>query len=211
MNLVRVVDNSLVFLTRNKNAVTTSRVLADRFGKRHKNVLQKIDALKDRSPNVFTELKIQLSTYIDHSGKRNKEYLLNRDAFLWFAMSFTGKRADKFRADFIKAFNAMELWIKERIANSIEYRLMSETLQEVRKLQGKSTEKHHYSNEARLINWAMTGRFSAIDRTNLSAADLDLLLALQQRNSVLIGAGMAYRDRKESLRIFCELRKQEAE
>jgi len=166
--------------------------------------------LKKRSPDVFNDLKIKAVTYTDAKGERRKEYVLNRDAFLWFAMSFTGKRADRFRADFIKAFNAMEFWIKERIANSIEYRLMSETLQEVRKLQGKSTEKHHYSNEARLINWAMTGRFSAIDRTNLSADDLDLLLALQQRNSVLIGAGMSYRDRKESLRIFCELRKQEA-
>ena len=172
--------------------------------------MQKIDAFKKRSPDVFAELKIQPSAYTDESGKRNKEYLLARDAFLWFAMSFTGKRADRFRADFIQAFNAMEAWIRTRLKNSIEYQVMAETLQEVRNLQGKETKKHHYSNEARLINWALTGKYTSLDRTSLLADDLDLLLALQQRNSVLIGAGMPYQDRKEALRIFCELQKQES-
>ena len=208
---LKVIDGiDLVRLTASRDAVTTSRVLADKFGKRHDNVLQKIGGLKKRSPDVFTRLKIKGSTYIDDSGKRNKEYLLNRDAFLWFAMSFTGKRADKFRADFIDAFNAMEEWIKTRLKNSLEYQVMSETLYEVRHLHGKETKAHHYSNEARLINWALTGKFTSLDRASLPADDLDLLLDLQKRNSVLIGAGMPYQDRKESLRIFCELRKQEA-
>ena len=207
MKLKAIEGIDLVRLTSNRDAVTTSRVLARKFKKRHDNILQKIDGLRSRSPEVFADLKIQVSTYTDDSGKSNKEYLLNRDAFLWFAMSFTGKRADKFRADFIKAFNAMETWIKERIASSIEYRLMAETLDEVRRLHGKETKAHHYSNEAKLINWAMTGNFSRLDRENLSAEDLDLLRDLQKRNAVLIGAGMAYSDRKEALRIFCELRK----
>ncbi len=207
MKLKAIDGIDLVRLAAKRDAVTTSRMLAEKFGKRHKNVLQKIDALKDRSPDVFTELKIQPSTYTDDSGKRNKEYLLNRDAFLWFAMSFTGKRADKFRADFIKAFNAMEEWIKTRLKNSLEYQVMSETLHEVRQLHGKETKAHHYSNEARLINWALTGKFTSLDRASLSADELDLLLDLQKRNSVLIGAGMPYQDRKESLRIFCDLRK----
>ena len=207
MKLIKTIENDLIFLTRDRNAVTTSRVLAERFEKRHDNVLQKIEALKKRSPDVFTDLKIKVSMYVDDSGKRNKEYVLNRDAFLWFAMSFTGKKADRFRADFIKAFNDMESWIRKRLENSIEYKLMADTLREVRMISGKETNNHHYTNEARLVNWALTGRFSALDLESLPADDLDLLLALQQRNSVLIGAGMQYRDRRESLRLFCELRK----
>jgi len=209
MKLIKNIENDLVFLTRKKDAVTTSRVLAERFGKLHKNVLQKIDELKKRSPEVFTELNIRRSYYKDSSGKRNKEYLLNRDAFLWFAMSFTGKSADRFRADFIKSFNAMEEWIKTRLENSLEYGLMSATLQEVRRLQGKETKNHHYSNEARMINWALTGKFSKLDRESLAAEELDLLLELQKRNAVLLGAGMDYGSRKESLSLFVELNRVE--
>jgi Rha family phage regulatory protein len=207
MKLIKMVDSDLVFLTRNKDAVTTSRALAVKFRKQHKDVLRIIDRLKDRSPGVFTGLKIALSHYKDDSGKRNKEYILNRDAYSFVAMSFTGKKADRFKFDFILAFNKMESWIKDRLKNSLEYQVMSETLQEVRKMQGKATNNHHYSNEARLVNWAITGKFSTLDREALPSEELDLLFVLQKRNSVLLGAGMPYSDRKESLKLFSELRK----
>jgi len=208
MKLEKISGIELAFYKKSgKEAVTTSRVLADGFGKRHDTVLRKINDLKKRSPEVFTDLKIAVSKYIDSSGKSNKEYILSRDAYMWFGMSFTGQKADKFRMDLIQAFNQMESWITERIKNSLEYKVMSDTLTEVRLLQGKETKGHHYSNEARLINWAMTGKFRPVDRELLSDSDLDLLFALQKRNTVLIGCGMAYADRKESLGLFTEIYK----
>ncbi len=51
----------------------------------------------------------------------------------------------------------------------------------------------------------MTGEFKSLDRESLSQDDLDLIYHVQKRNTVLIGAGMKYADRKESLKIFVEL------
>ena len=43
---------------------------------------------------------------------------------------------------------------------------------------GKETERHHYINESRLVNWAAAGEFKGIDRDSLSAGDLALLAHL---------------------------------
>ena len=65
MKLIKTIDNSLVFLTMDKNVVTTSRVLANRFGKHHKDVLAIIDGLKARHPDKLTGPKLRLSAYAD--------------------------------------------------------------------------------------------------------------------------------------------------
>jgi len=195
----------LVIINSKKEAVTTSRILADKFGKRHDNVLAKIEQLKTEDKITFTALKIKASHYIDDSGKKNKEYHLNRDAYAFFAMGFTGNQANKFKIDFINAFNEMERWIKDRFQASVEYKVMSSILKDSRHLIGKETKDFHYSNEAKLVNWAITGEFKALDRECLNLDEIALLNELQARNAVLIGAGMTRNNRKESLRIMAEL------
>jgi len=195
----------LVIINSKKAAVTTSRILADKFNKRHDNVLAKIEQLKIEDKETFTALKIKVSYYIDESGKRNKNFILNRDAYAFFAMGFTGKQANKFKIDFIHAFNDMEQWIKDRLQSSIEYKVMQAILKDSRQLIGKETKSHHYSNEAKLVNWAITGEFKGVNRETLSHDEIELLNELQTRNAVLIGAGMTREQRKESLHLMVEL------
>jgi Rha family phage regulatory protein len=195
----------LVIINSKKEAVTTSRILADKFNKQHKNVLAKIEQLKNEDKETFTGLNIKLSHYIDESGKKNKAYSLNRDAYAFFAMGFTGKQANKFKIDFIRAFNEMERWIKDRLQSSIEYKVMQAILKDSRKLIGKETKSHHYSNEAKLVNWALRGEFKGVDRETLTLDEINLLNELQTRNAVLIGAGMTREQRKESLHLMVEL------
>ena len=64
---------------------------------------------------------------------------------------------------------------------------------------GKTCAPHHFSNEARLINYALTGQFGKVDRDGLGHGDLDLLAKLENLNTVLIGCGANYQDRKEEL------------
>ena len=73
-------------------------------------------------------------------------------------------------------------------------------LQMVRQESGKVTARHHFINEARLINGVLSGQFSALDRERLSESDLSLLANLEVRNSVLIGRGLPYAERKTLLR-----------
>lgn len=81
-------------------------------------------------------------------------------------------------------------------------KIMNAVLQMQRQLQGKTSAAHHYSNEARLINWALSGAFTGIDRATLALGDLDLLAKLEERNAVMIGFGLAYPERKSALEVF---------
>ena len=69
---------------------------------------------------------------------------------------------------------------------------------------GKETKPHHYMNEARLINWAITGQFTGLNRDNLSYYELDLLAELEAQDLILIGSQCAYDQRKTALNLFAQ-------
>lgn len=105
--------NELVIM-HDQQAVTTSLILAEAFGKQHGKVIRaieskfKITEAKNGLSKMFAE-----STYTDKSGKQNKMYYLNRDGFTFIAMGFTGRKADEFKLKYIEAFNKMEEQIKQ--------------------------------------------------------------------------------------------------
>lgn len=93
-------------------------------------------------------------------------------------------------------------WKKMRHEATASYKVMNQILQMTRQRLGKTCAPHHFSNEARLINWALTGEFGKIDRDNLSPGDLDLLAKLENMDTVLIGCGADYEYRKKELEKF---------
>jgi len=93
-------------------------------------------------------------------------------------------------------------WKKLRHEATASYKVMGQILQMTRERLGKACAPHHYSNEARLINWALTGVFGAVDRDGLCSEDLDLLAKLENMDTVLIGCGAEYGDRKKELEQF---------
>lgn len=196
----------LVLKSSNGETFTTSLLIAERFGKRHDAVLRKIESL---TVDVFTRLKIVVSEYTDDSGKKNKSFLLNRTAFSFIAMGFTGRKADIWKLDFIDAFDKMEAhlqnrfkqdWAENRVEAALGYTLMSRTLEEARKLEGKDTKFFHYANEAKLVNWAMTGEYKKLDRDTLPSEMLGVLVTLEAYNAVLLGVGHDRDTRKELLK-----------
>ena len=84
------------------------------------------------------------------------------------------------------------------------YKAVSAVLQLSRQQQGKETKPHHYMNEARLINWAMTGQFTGLDRDTLSYDELDLLAELEGQDLILIGSRCNYEQRKTALNLFAQ-------
>lgn len=90
----------------NGKPVTSSRAVAWKFGKRHKDVLRAIENLE--CSDEFTERNFALSEYKDSTGRSLKKYIITRDGFSFLVMGFTGKEAARFKEDFIKAFNQME-------------------------------------------------------------------------------------------------------
>lgn len=111
--------NNLVIMY-NKQAVTTSLVLAEAFGKQHKNVIQAIEAKISTAENsALLKTMFVEGSYTASNGKQNKMYYLNRDGFTFIAMGFTGEKADEFKLKYIDAFNQME----EQIKNKSQFRL----------------------------------------------------------------------------------------
>lgn len=86
-----------------------------------------------------------------------------------------------------------------RYLSMITHKALVSVLHLSRELQGKCTEKHHYINEARLINWAITGEFISIKRNKFTYDDLNLLIELQVQNLLLICSQCSYNERKTTL------------
>lgn len=102
-------DLTIVF-ERNNQAVTSSRLIADYFGKRHDTVIRTIRKLgcsSEFNRHNFVEI-----TYIDTRGRKQPEYLMTKDGFTILAMGFTGAKAMQFKEAYIKAFNKMEGLLK---------------------------------------------------------------------------------------------------
>lgn len=90
-------------------------------------------------------------------------------------------------------------WRKLRHESASSYKVMQQILQMRRADEGKTSGPHHFSNEARLVNFALTGKFEGINRDALSGQDLNMLANLEERNAVLIGRGLEYATRKTLL------------
>ncbi len=93
-------------------------------------------------------------------------------------------------------------WKRMRHEAASSFKVMTQVLQWRRQREGKGCAHHHYSNEATLVNWALTGVFGKVDRNGLSTVDLDVLAKLECRNAVLIGCGASREERKAELEQF---------
>lgn len=90
-------------------------------------------------------------------------------------------------------------WSRQRHMAAASYKVMTMATKEAREHAGKTCATHHYTNEARLVNWALSGKFCGLDRDAMSLADLDLLGRLEVRNTLLIARGLEYEQRKSDL------------
>lgn len=131
--------NKLVQI-RNETAICTSLQVAEKFEKRHQEILYAIEGRKCScdgkgckkcqgrgyqqlgllQEDLGISAKSHLSkmfaktSYRDSGGRKRPLYLMNRDGFSLLAMGFTGKDALRWKLEFIKAFNAMEFLLLER-------------------------------------------------------------------------------------------------
>lgn len=107
--------NELVFRGENGTPMTTSLLVAEAFGKKHKNVLRDIDNLE--CSEEFLGLNFEPCVKIRElasGGKIQDRYFnITRDGFTFLAMGYTGKKAAEFKEKYIAAFNAMERTIQQ--------------------------------------------------------------------------------------------------
>lgn len=95
---------------KNNQVVVSSRKVAEKFGKEHRNVLASIREILV-AENSATKFYQEASHY--YRGRKFPEYLMNRDGFTLLAMGFTGKEALQWKLKYIAAFNEMEAQLKK--------------------------------------------------------------------------------------------------
>lgn len=91
---------------------TTSRKIAELFGKRHADVLRRISKL-DCSAD-FNQRNFAPVEYLDDKGEMRPEFNITRDGTAFLIMGFTGKKAGEFKESYINAFNWMADMLRQR-------------------------------------------------------------------------------------------------
>ncbi|GBC62523.1 hypothetical protein DENIS_3495 [Desulfonema ishimotonii] len=105
---------------RGDRSVTTSLIIADVFGKKHKNVLRDIEALEiPESLHGLNFEPMSVEVKIGNGAvRKDPAYRITRDGFTLLVMGFTGRKAMAWKIRYIEAFNRMEAELRWRARNS---------------------------------------------------------------------------------------------
>ncbi len=147
--------SDLVKITR-KRPITTSVLVAEKFGKKHKSVLRAIENLECSAK--FTGRNFALSKYQDSTGRTLPMFEMTKDGFVFLVMGFRGKKAAVWKEKYISAFNQMEQivlqWQNEgwkeireqgKAARQIETDAIAQFVAYA-KAQGSTNAGHYYTN-----------------------------------------------------------------
>lgn len=96
--------------------ITNSLKVSQYFGKRHGDVLRKIDQVKSDCSLDFSQRNFASAEYIDEQGKVRRMESLTKDGWIMVVMGFTGKAAATIKESFISAFNWMAEQLSRRMA-----------------------------------------------------------------------------------------------
>lgn len=192
----------IVFKGANDQALTNSLLVAEKFGKEHDNVLKAIrNILKEGVvKNNETPLFEEISYTNEQNGQNYPMFVMNRDGFTLLAMGFTGKKAMKFKLDYISAFNKMEKIIKEHfIPQSFAEALrlaadQQEKIEQQQKLLEQQAPKAKYFDD--LVE----------RKLNLNFRDTAKEIGIKERDFIgnLLEKGYIYRDKKGKIKPCAE-------
>ena len=92
---------------KDEEVYTTSRIVAEKFEKRHDNVVQAIENIIHLK-NQVNETFFMEDSYIDPIGRSVKQYLITEEGAMLLIMGFTGEKALSVKLKFISEFKRMK-------------------------------------------------------------------------------------------------------
>ena len=114
--------NDITLFNQDGRILASSREVAEKFSKQNKHVnetIRKLMAENSTVKSMFLE-----TTYMSDRGRREIEFLMDRDGFSLLVMGFTGKKALEWKLKYIDAFNNMEETLKSDLSEATEEELM---------------------------------------------------------------------------------------
>lgn len=205
-----------------QNVITSSRIVAEYFNKRHTDVLEAVEAiiskdaeLSKQNGNLGSVDFVETSYKVNGKGRKYKEYIMTHDGFMLLAMGFSGIKAHEFKREFIAEFKKMRTALQERNIARLENPAMCTAVEEHRTELGKETKFFHYSTEQNLIYLIVLGctakKYKELElqegqeiRDCLSPLQIEAVEKIQKMNTTLIELGLEYKDRKKQLNAFFE-------
>lgn len=204
--------NELVEIVSERNGVpiTTSLIVAEKFGKRHDVVLRNIEDTISGMDYETAKLWFHKATYKTKGNRKSYPmYEMNRDGFSLIVMGFTGEKALCWKISYIKAFDTMEEYIRSIQSAKLDYPAFTKAIEQAR----EEPKFYHFSNEINMINRVVLGtdakhfkEENGIDkeensiRPYLTAEQIKAIEELQRIDIGLLVANIEFEKRKEILR-----------
>lgn len=194
---------------RGQSATTTSIAVAEGCQMQHKTVIRLVRRYQS-DLEEFGFLNFQSAENRGTQGAPTEYAILNEDQATYLITLFRNTPiVRRFKLALVKAFRRALNQIQRDFANPPRQGIlkakrasnkpMLEALIEIREELGKPTGAHQFMSEAKLCNWALTGRFEGLDESTLSNDEAELLEAIRDRNRAFLLAGLDYADRKARL------------
>ena len=172
---MQAIDIHSAFKVTEGRPVTSSLMVAEYFGKEHKNVIRDVENLLIASPDL-RGLNFELTREIKHLGATTREipvYWMDRKGFCLLAMGFTGAKALAFKCAFYDEFDRMESALKAvQAPELIDAAQQREIQLAVRKRAGKVRENY------RALYRALKAHFRIPRYTCLQKKDFEAALAI---------------------------------
>ena len=188
-------------------ALVTSMAVAEGCGVQHKNVL----ALVKKYGEHFSKLgEVAFQTRLNPQGSPTEIAVFNEDhATFCITLLRNTAKVLEFKLRLVQAFRQALNEIHRLYADPprrdvladkrAAHHPMMDALKDLRELQGKETEAHHFWCENKLCNGIVTGDFKKIDEKALSNEDAALLAKVRRRNESMLHVGFEYAERKKLL------------
>lgn len=187
---------------KNRQPMVSSLKLAELFARPHFRVLNAIKRLLDRGKLTTG---VVVSDWTDSTGRKNELLWLDERSALIATPFIGGAKAEDVQERIVDAY----LYYRDHFADPPRHDLlrfkrgamfpMTDALKDRRADDGKPTDERHYMCENKLCNFALSGKFAALDETALSNDELTLLAKVRAMNGSLIAAGIGYKERKPLL------------
>lgn len=174
----------LVYL-KNDEAVCDSLQVAEKFGKRHDNVMRAISNLL-KNEEIENRKIFRISHHKDVKGRTYEKYIMNRKGFTILVMGFNGKDAVHWKLMYSDAFDQMEAlikekatqtWVETRKAGKLTRRAETDTIQKLvgyAKGQGSTHAEMLYMTYSKLAN-KMAGIGKRDEATVMQLNNLSLM------------------------------------
>lgn len=130
--------------------------IAKLFGKRHGDVIRSVERCMEEVSTEFCQRNFASAKVPGQKGGDRKAYRLNRKAFAYVVMGFTGAEAAKFKEAYVEAFEFMRDFIESRILAKYGYKEMSAAVSH-----HLGSGRYVFAEEANRVNRAVLGMTSA--------------------------------------------------